>query len=109
MSYCTWKDYYMDIQTSGFLKNAALDITNFLDQNEPEDRIKGAVENNNIAALAIDPITNELTMNHHITRIGRPMKKTAKHTEKIVALHGLDNKALPIRFKSSKIFLINHS
>ena len=48
-----------------FENNAALDIIDFLDRNEPENCIKELVENNNIAALTIYPITDELAMIHH--------------------------------------------
>ena len=68
----------MDPDLLFFKNNAALDMINFLDQKEPEDCIKEMVENNNITALKIDHITDELTMIHHITRIGPSMKDSLR-------------------------------
>ena len=103
--------YLASLLLAGYLPNtAALDIINLSDQSASEACIKELEANPKLVALTLDPIADDLVLLHHVTRIGRIMKKKAtKKNEKVVALHGFGNTAVPIRFKSSSDLFDQHS
>ena len=83
MLFGNWKDYYADSDLWLVENTAALDIINLLDQSAPEACIKELEANSNLVALTLDTITDDLVLLHHVTRIGRVMKKKAtKKNEK---------------------------
>ena len=56
--------------------------------------MQNLVENNNLIALTLDPIADNLTLLHHVTKIGKSSKKkSTKKTEKVAALNGFGSVA----------------
>ena len=106
MSFGTWFDYYNSPDVWFETNLAAWDVINLLDYKDPADCIRNLVEDNNLVAMTIDPITEEIILFHHFTRIRKLLKKkTAKANEKVVALNGFGHLASIVRFKfSSNVF-----
>ena len=102
MSHSSWLDYYSSKELWFEENVAAFDVINLLSLPSAEGCISNLIEHNNVVALTIDPITEELILFHHITRIGKSLKKKAKKNEKVVALSGFAPQASVVRFKSSE-------
>ena len=77
MSFGNWKDCYSDSDLWSLENTAALDIVSLLDQSTSEACIKEIEANPKPVALVLDPITDDLSLLHHVTRIVRTMKKKA--------------------------------
>ena len=97
MVFSNWSDF--NSSSERFEVNvAALDMINLLDEPEPKDCASNLQEQDSLAAFIVDEVSGDLILIHHITRIGKSLKKkSTKSKEKIVTLSGLGSTASPIR------------
>ena len=103
MSFSSWSDYCLSKDLWFDDNSASLEIINLLSPPTADLVISNLVEHNSQVALTIDPITGELIVFHHLTKIGKCLKKkSAKKNEKLVALNGFGDRATVVRFKSAE-------
>ena len=114
MSFASWADFYTAKKVWFDDNTASLEIINLLAPPTADLVVSNLVEYDKQVALTIDPITEELILFHHFTKIGKCLKKkSAKKNEKIVALCSFGAQASIVRFKSSEetfsnVFVAKH-
>ena len=97
-----WSDFYTSNESWDDENLASKELINLLQPTDPEDCMLNLSEFNNLAALTIDQSTDELVIMHHISKVGKSLKKSKK-PEKIVALRGMGSIVHVVRFKSVKV------
>jgi len=96
----TWYDYYTSLDLWEDENFASMNVINLLALLALEECMRNLMEFPELAALTIDQSTDDLVMIHHISKVGKSLKKS-KNSEKVVALHGLVSPAAILRFKST--------
>ena len=99
MTFNTWSDYYAS--EDQFENNvAALEIIQLLDVPSPDEAVRNLQTQDSLSALLVDDTSGDLLLVHHVTKIGKSLKKKgAKKKEKLVGLNGTGTTACPIRFE----------
>ena len=86
-----WEDENLEVK----------DLIESLVPAEPEDCTTSLLEFDNLEALTTDQSTDELVAMHHVSKIGKSLKKSKK-AEKVVALSRMGSTAHATRFKSTE-------
>ena len=98
----TWSDFYASNESWDDENLASKELINLLEPPDPEDFMLNISEFNNLSALPIDQSADELVIVHHISKVGKSLKKSRKH-DKIVAFSGMCSIAHIVRFKSVEV------
>ena len=96
MKFTNWKEAFKNDPNADTFRKNAKTVINFL--HEPEDDIEciqNLVDKPNLISISIAPITNDIQVFHHMTKIGGVLSNP---TESLVALKGFSSSASPVQF-----------
>ena len=98
MKFGTWFEYYTSSDRWEDENLAPMNLIEFLAPLDPDECMRNVSEFPDLVALTVDQSTDELVMMHHISKVGKSLKKSKK-AEKVATLHGFGFLASILRFK----------